>query len=300
MLPLTMIWFVAKRMPRFFAMLVDIVAIFLLIFLLVGNNNPSQSSTYLTSFRFSTKSPMYNIISTSFNADNETAHLEKVSIRAGYMGICIMNLPTNYSPQETLCYDRKNVSSIPLYQDLSVKIFNIRTSNSDSKNTTSTQATELNIMQLAQDNSVHLIHPYILMAVIVLALLMFCTTLCATIPKIPGKSYLDWFLLTLSPVLTLVWGLGAMWTNVAIRASRSYVPHASMGIITVKTGTKASMMAWFAFALLCVNCLILWALYFRDRRSLSDEIDKVKKDPTRLIPEITVKGQHWLWGKVPG
>ncbi|SCU93837.1 LAME_0F05160g1_1 [Lachancea meyersii CBS 8951] len=275
MIPLTMLWFIAKKMPRFFALICDLVAILLLIFLLVGNNNASQASTYLTKFEFSPKSPMYSIIETSFNAGNSTVGLQKVQVCAGYMGICVTNLPSSYAGTSTLCYDRKNVSNVALYQDLSVKVFNIRTSGSESF-ANSIKSTELNLLQLAQDNSVKVIHPYVLMAVIVLALLMFCATLCATVPKLPGKTYVNTFLLVLSPVLTLLWGLGAMWTDVAIRAGKNYIPHASMGILKVKTGTKASTMAWFAFAFFIVNCLILWGLYFRDRRALGKEIDKIR------------------------
>ncbi|SCU78728.1 LANO_0A03796g1_1 [Lachancea nothofagi CBS 11611] len=288
MISVTMFWFLAKRMPRFFALLVDLVAILLLIFLLAGNNNSSQASTYLTSFQFSSDSPMYDIVSSSFNADNRTADLQKVNVRAGYMGICILDLPKTYSDQSTLCYDRKNITNAGLFEDLSVKVFNIRAGGKSTGN--STEFTALNILQLAQDTSVHLVHPYILMAVIVIGLLTFCATLCATIPRLPGKNYLNWLLLILSPILMLVWGLGAMWTDVAIRASSSYVPDASMGILKVRMGTKASAMAWSAFALLIVNCLILWGLYFRDRKSLSDEIDNIRKRPNHFDSKYNSDG----------
>ncbi|SCU91608.1 LAFA_0F04764g1_1 [Lachancea sp. 'fantastica'] len=285
MLPLTIVWFFAKKMPRFFAMACDLIAILMLIFLLVGANNSSQVSTYLTSFRFSSKSPLYDIISTSFDAQNTTTGLQQVHVLAGYMGICVTGLPKAYAGDSTLCYNRKSVSSETLYQDLGVKVFNIRTP--DTKSTANFTATmDLNILQLAQDSSVKIIHPYVLMAVIVLALLMFCATLCATVPKLPGKSYVNVFLLILSPVLTLLWGLGAMWTDVAIRAGKNYVPHASMGILKVETGTKASALAWAAFAFFIVNCLILWALYFRDRRALGKEIDKIRARNDRFDPKF--------------
>ncbi|CEP61210.1 Fig1p LALA0_S02e09208g [Lachancea lanzarotensis] len=296
MLPLTIAWFFAKKMPRFFAMVCDLIAILMLIFLLVGNNSASQASTYLTSFQFSSKSPLYNIISTSFDAQNTTTGLQKIQVCAGYMGICVVDLPKAYSSESTLCYNRKSVSNQTLYQDLGVKVFNIRTS--DTKNTAnSTDTMELNILQLAQDNSVKVIHPYVLMAVIVLALVMFCATLCATVPKLPGKSYINSFLLFLSPLLTLLWGLGAMWTDVAIRAAKNYVPHASMGILKVKVGTKASTMAWAAFSFFIVNCLILWALYFRDRRALGKEIDKIRArndsfDPKYPSDHSTLNSKH--------
>ncbi|KAM3164495.1 FIG1-like protein [Lachancea thermotolerans] len=279
MISISIIWFIVKRAPRFFALAVDIVAIFLLIFLLVGNNSTSQVSTYLTSFEFDSSSPMYRIITSSFSSNNSTSDLQNVAVRAGYMGICVTGIPSTYSEKSTLCYSRKNISNAPLYDDLDVKVFNIRSSNSSS-----TQPTQLNILQLAEDSSVRLIHPYVLMAVIVLTIVMFCCTLFATIPKLPGKTYLNRFLLALCPVLTLIWGIGAMWTHVAIHASSNYIPHASMGILKVKMGYKASAMAWAAFAFLNVNCLILWALYFRDRRSLSNEIDRIRKPSARHAP----------------
>lgn len=272
MISISLIWFIAKRMPRYFALIADLIAIFLLIFLLVGSNNSSQASTYLTSFRFNPKSPMYNVITSSFSSNTSMKGLQEVVVHAGYMGICVTNLPETYSSKSLLCYSRKNISNVALYDDLAVKVFNIRPTN-----TSKTESTQLNIMELAQDSSVRLVHPYVLMAVIILSLLMFCSTLCATIPRLPGKTYLNWFLLILSPVLTLLWGIGAMWTHVAIHASNNYVPHASMGILKVRMGYKASTMAWVSFASLCINCLILWALYFRDRKSLSKEIDNITK-----------------------
>ncbi|SCW01624.1 LAFE_0E03752g1_1 [Lachancea fermentati] len=272
MIPLTTLWFCAKRMPRIFALTFDFITVFLLAFVLVGCSNAKQLSTYLVSYKFNTDSPMYEIIETSFNSTQSTEGLQDVEIFAGYLGICFDNVPATISNTSILCFDRKNVSNSAFYDDLAVKVFNIRSTNS-----TVTKSTELNIVQLAQDMSVEIVHPYILIATIILALLMFCLILYVTLPKVPGKGPANLALLALCPIITLLWGIGAMCTHIASKSSSEFIPAASMNIIDVHKGSKAATMSWFSFSFLCIDCLILWGLYFRDRKSLSKEIDNVRK-----------------------
>ena len=264
-------------MPRIFALIFNLISIFLLIFLLIGCYNPSNQSTFLVKYKFDDNSPFYSIIEKSYENSNITLGLEEVIIRSGYMGVCIDNIPSQYSiynnmttSSNRICYPRKDLSSVPLYKDLEIQLSNIASSNSKAQS-----SVILNILKLAQLTSVNVVHPYVLMATIILTILMFLLILYVTIPKIPFKLVINKFLLLLSPTLVLTWGIGAMWTHVGINASHRLVPSSSMNILAVKKGKKAATMAWFGFAFILLDSVILWLIYLRDRKSLKEEIDNV-------------------------
>ena len=267
-------------MPRILALIFNLITIFLTIFLLVGCYNMANQATFLTRYEFDQSSPFYSVIKSSFAAGNKTTGLEKVVIKSGYMGICLEDVPRvyNFQGQEATeaCFSRKSVSNNSLFTDLSIELFNIpSTSNNKSTSNKSSTPVKLNILQLAQMTSVNVVHPYILMATIILTIILFLLILYAIVPSLPFKIYLSRFTLILSPVLVLIWGLGSIWAHVGIRASYKFIPAASMGIIKVHKGKKSATMTWFSFAFLLIDCIILWALYLRDRKNLDEEIDKV-------------------------
>lgn len=276
MLSITAIWFCLKRMPRILALVFNVIVIFLSIFLLIGCYNNSNLSIFLVNYRFQEESPFYSVIKKSFQQvdsnNSSLSGLESVVVKAGYMGVCILNLP---NVRGAVCYPRKDLSNTTYYNDLSIELFNIPSQNTSSTTAANNIPIKLNILQLAQLTSVEIIHPYLLMATIALSIIMFLLILYAIIPKLPKKYFVNRFLLIWSSSLTLLWGFGSMWTHVAINASYELVPRASLGIIETSKGKKAETMSWFVFAFLLVNCLIIWFLYFRDRKKLSDEIDKL-------------------------
>lgn len=272
-------------MPRILALLFNVIAIFLTIFTLIGCYNQSNLSTFLVSYKFETSSPFYSVIKNSFASSTSSSKvslkgLENIEIKSGYMGVCILNIPKTYNGNiSSICYPRKNLFNTSLYSDLSIELFNLPSSSNTSSTSTETQSDvpiKLNILQLGQLTSVDIIHPYILMATIVLTSVMFVLVFYIIVPKLPVKYYVNRILLIWSSTLVLLSGIGTMWTHVGINSSSELVPAASMGIISSDRGEKAATMSWFAFGLLILECLILWFLYFRDRKKLSDEIDKVK------------------------
>lgn len=272
-------------MPRILALLFNVIAIFLTIFTLIGCYNQSNLSTFLVSYKFETSSPFYSVIKNSFASSTSSSKvslkgLENIEIKSGYMGVCILNIPKTYNGNiSSICYPRKNLFNTSLYSDLSIELFNLPSSSNTSSTSTETQSDvpiKLNILQLGQLTSVDIIHPYILMATIVLTSVMFLLVFYIIVPKLPVKYYVNRILLIWSSTLVLLSGIGTMWTHVGINSSSELVPAASMGIISSDRGEKAATMSWFAFGLLILECLILWFLYFRDRKKLSDEIDKVK------------------------
>lgn len=269
-------------MPRIFALSFNVIAVFLTAFLLIGCYNETSLSTFLVSYKFEKSSPFYLVIKSSFNSTTVRSNvslsgLENVEIKSGYMGVCLLNLPKDYdSDSQRICYPRKNLFNTTVYSDLSIEMFNLPSTNNSGSNSQNNVPIKLNILQLGQLTSVEIIHPYILMATVVLSCAMFLLIIYVTLPKLPKKQFMTRVLLAWSPVLTLLWGFGTMWTHVGINATSELAPAASMGIIKAKRGKKAATMSWCAFAFLLLDCLIIWALYFRDRKKLSDEIDKIK------------------------
>lgn len=269
-----------------FALCFNVIAIFLAAFLLVGCYNETSLSTFLISYRFEKSSPFYSVIKSSFNSTQVRSNvslsgMEAVEIKSGYMGVCLLNLPKGYdTDSQTICYPRKNLFNTTVYSDLSIEMFNLPSVSNSSTSSSNSVPIKLNILQLGQLTSVEIIHPYILMATVVLSCAMFFLIVYVTIPKVPKKHFMNLVLLAWSPVLTLVWGFGTMWAHVGTNAFSEMAPAASMGIVKAKRGTKAAAMSWCAFAFLLMDCLIIWALYFRDRKKLSDEIDKVKATKT--------------------
>lgn len=282
MLAFKAVCFCIKRMPRIFALSFNVIAVFLTAFLLIGCYNETSLSTFLVSYKFEKSSPFYSVIKSSFNSTTVRSNislsgLENVEIKSGYMGVCLLNLPKDYdSDSQRICYPRKNLFNTTVYSDLSIEMFNLPSTNNSSSNSQNNVPIKLNILQLGQLTSVEIIHPYILMATVVLSCAMFLLIIYVTLPKLPKKQFMTRVLLAWSPVLTLLWGFGTMWTHVGINATSELAPAASMGIIKAKRGKKAATMSWCAFAFLLLDCLIIWALYFRDRKKLSDEIDRIK------------------------
>ncbi|AQZ17685.1 FIG1 (YBR040W) [Zygosaccharomyces parabailii] len=273
----TAIWFFLKRMPKVIAMLLNLVVIFLTIFLLVGCYNLSNDSTFLVRYRFDSGSPFYTVIQNSFNQTNGTTSmsgLEEVRIASGYMGVCVTHIPRNYDKDVTsVCYPRKSLENTSLYSDLSIELFNLPSSTK--KSGQKQLPIKLNILELAELTSRYVVHPYLLMVAVILAILMFMMIIYITIPYLPFKYHALRAVVGCSALLVLLWGIGAMWTHVGIRACSKLVPSASMGIINVHKGIMASIMSWISFAFLFVEFCILWLLYLKDRKNLSEEIDKV-------------------------
>lgn len=269
------VWWVCKRIPRFFIALSSFISVFLLVFLLVGCYNVNQRSTYLAGYQFNTNSSIYSVISNQFDANSTTEGLQDVKILSGYMGVCIEEVPSSYlgnSSSSSVCFGRKVVSDTEIYEDLTIRMFNIKSSNS----TDTTNYSDLNILQLAQQTSENLVHPYLLMVTIIFTILLFTITLYAMIPKLPYKQYAQYILMGLSPMTALLWAIGAIWAHVAIHCNELLIPSASMNIVEISVGSKAEALSWSAFSFLLLNCLIIWAIYFRDRKRLNDKLDDLK------------------------
>ncbi|AMD22024.1 HGL316Wp [Eremothecium sinecaudum] len=259
-------FFVLKRMPRVFTLMFSFITVFLTVFLLLGCHDPAQHSTYVTRYQFNKASPLYPVIQNSFAADNATKGLEKVRVYVGYLGVCVRDIPPAYSSESIACFGRKNFTSSPLYDALNIKVFNIPSAKSeDSKNT------QLNMLELAHIQVADVMQPYLLSACTILTLLMFFMIVYVLIPMLPSKRVFHIGLVAITPVLVILFSASSIWTHVASTSAKRLIPQASMDIIAISKGKKASSMTWLSCILIILNCIILWAVYIKDRRNEDDE-----------------------------
>lgn len=267
-----------KRAPRTVSLLLNFIAVFLAVFLLLGCYNSANESTFLVRYQIDKRSPFFRTIQASFGKDARTAGLEKVKVRAGYMGVCVDRIPANYnlhnSSLGTVCYPRKNLTATPLYTDLAVHMFNAGSNSSSA----------LNILDLAQRTSVNVIHPYLLMGTIVLTILGFLTQVYCVVPGLPCKAAARAFMLTLAPVLVLVSGMSAVWTHIGVHAAVRLVPAASMGMASVYAGRKAGSMMWFAFAFVLVVCVVEWVGKIAETMGGNDKHEEQSNHPAAARP----------------
>ncbi|CCH62841.1 hypothetical protein TBLA_0I01830 [Henningerozyma blattae CBS 6284] len=293
MIPASSIWFCLKRMPRILALTFNIIVIFISIFLLVGCSNTSNMSTFITKYTFDSQSPFYSVIQKSFQNSKKLKGLENIKVKAGFLGICISNIPTNYYGNITsICYPKKKIDQVSLYKDVAIELINQSTSNS------TTQAADLNILELARITNVNVIHPYILIATIALICALCLLVIYVTIPypSLPLRYQINKLILIWTAVLILLWGIGSTWLHVGVHSSRLLVPSASMGMVKVQKGKKASAMSWFCFAGLLIETCILWGIYIRDRKTLSQEINEIhthSKNDTEMNKKYSIDSEPY-------
>lgn len=253
---LSVAWFAFKRMPRIIMLILLLISVFLLAFLLLGCSSKASnySSIYMIRYQFNKSSALYPLIKSTYKNKNLTNY-ENLKVTSGYLGICV------HLDDDITCTSKSDLSqfgstSIPLY-----------TSGSNSS------TTNMDLISLGSEFSNNINHPYILIASLILTLILLLSLLYIVIPGLPYKQMVNKINLILSPVITLLWGLGAMWTHVAQHAGKQPVESASMNIIMAHIGKKAEAMTWTPFSFLCIVTFGIVALHFRDLKRQLQEID---------------------------
>ncbi|CDR43605.1 CYFA0S12e02476g1_1 [Cyberlindnera fabianii] len=254
---LSVAWLALKRMPRIMCLVFLFITIFLLAFLLLGCTQESSvySSTFLIRYSFNKSSSIFPLIEKSFTSKNLTGY-EDMIVRTGYLGLCVD------VGDDITCTGRKDFSVLN-----SISAVNVYTVNSNTSSTT------LDLIALAADFTDDIVHPYVLIATIVLSIVQFLALFYVVIPSLPAKHIITKFNLILAPVLALLWGFGSMWTHVAADAGQSLVEKASMGIVQAHIGKKAAALTWTPFTFLLIVALTVVGLYFRDLNKIIDAVD---------------------------
>ena len=282
------VWFFLKRMPKFFALLFNIISFVLLIFILTSCSNTSQNSIFFANYKFNENSALYPIITNNFAKQYNMQNLNQISVKPGLSGICLDNLPKTHFNDSTQCYKKNyNFTSVlpnnigttgtnftyGLHDILNIEILTIRSTNTSS----STLSADLNILEIAQDQT-KLVHPSMTIVsltfqVICMAVLLF--TMIPALIKIPNtKSPLTLYLtIGVTFLSCCVNGFNGMLIQTNIDTVALLVPKSSMHILQVTKGTKLISMVWASFAMHIMQLFLLGYAAYRLVSKLDDDSD---------------------------
>lgn len=229
-----------------FTIIIQFIAAALLSFLLLGciDTSSNYSNVYLLSYKFNQSSPLYDYLSTttvstnSSSSTNSTAIDELLSVKIGYMGVCLSS-----SQKDISCTTYTQLDSFPKF---SISIL----------------SGHLDLIQLAQSFSSNICHPRILLTTIILTLINLLLLCYCVIPIVPGKSFMKKINTGLSFILLLLWGLGSMLQHQAVISSVEMMHQSSFQLIIGSKGGRAEAMTWTAFSFILIvflsACFSLW------------------------------------------
>lgn len=251
--------------PRAITIGLVFVSIFLLSFVMVGCMHATSafSSVYLVKFQYNKASPVYENIQEYFNSTNSSNTLGSVVVKTGVTGVCTsMN-------GETLCTSQ-NVGTFNRSELFTVANFTIYEGNINH------ELGSLNLLDLALSFSSTEMYGLILSVLICLGIALVSLVFVAFFP-VPPKNWRNtsaYLFLCLALILSVISNL-TMYTSA--NATRTAVEGASMELIDVQIGSKASAMYWVAFVLIVLACALIWPTYKR----LEDEVN-LEKEKSKL------------------
>ncbi|CAY67906.1 Integral membrane protein required for efficient mating [Komagataella phaffii GS115] len=265
-----------RKCPRVILLLTLFTTFFLLAFLLMGASKPAKSfsSIYLVEYKFNQTSPMFPLLEQAYK-NQDAKGLSLMSVKAGYMGICVDTpklLQGNSTDEmkelgsQITCTSRDSIGKFNK-DFMGVSLYS---------SGTNTTAAFIDLVSIVDAFSNRMVKPYLLMAILVLSICLFCNLLYSALPFMPCKPIAERSALVLSTITSFLWGVGAMWSHVASH-SISIVQPSSMRIITGKVGLKAEIITWISFSFLLAVCLGCWGLYLRDRRNTRKAVLPIEK-----------------------
>lgn len=241
---------------KLFIALLLVIAVFLEAFLLLGclDTTSAYSSVYLTSYLFNSTSGLSAKINQTESTGGEDSAGEsiggeglkkilgrstkelgsgatsafRISVKVGYLSACV-DINSNIT-----CTTYANLEPLEAISELEV------------------DKTSLNLVLLSKAFS-EICHLRLLMALIIISMMLLILLFYSSIPLIPGKIAAIRACLLLAIINTLLWGLGSMLQDEAVKTSRAMVPVALMGLALLKVGTRARAMAWTSFAFMVVT-----------------------------------------------
>ncbi|AOA61697.1 Mating protein [Komagataella phaffii CBS 7435] len=242
----------------------------------MGASKPAKSfsSIYLVEYKFNQTSPMFPLLEQAYK-NQDAKGLSLMSVKAGYMGICVDTpklLQGNSTDEmkelgsQITCTSRDSIGKFNK-DFMGVSLYS---------SGTNTTAAFIDLVSIVDAFSNRMVKPYLLMAILVLSICLFCNLLYSALPFMPCKPIAERSALVLSTITSFLWGVGAMWSHVASH-SISIVQPSSMRIITGKVGLKAEIITWISFSFLLAVCLGCWGLYLRDRRNTRKAVLPIEK-----------------------
>ncbi|RCK57766.1 Factor-induced gene 1 protein [Candida viswanathii] len=225
---------------------IQFIATVLLSFLLLGciDSSSSYSNVYLLNYKFNLTSPLYDSLSTQSNSSINSTSLDDLSVRVGYMGVCLS------LDDDLTCTTYDQLQSFPSY---SISIM----------------SASLDLVQLAESFS-SICHPRILLATIVLTLISLILLCYLLIPLVPGKFLVTKINALFTFLNLLLWGLGSMLQHQAVNTSAVMMQESSFQLLVGSSGGRAEAMTWTAFSFILIvflsMCFGTWS-EFRRRRA---------------------------------
>lgn len=250
--------------PRVLMIVLVFVSIFLLSFVMVGcmHAASSFSNIFAVQFQYNDKSPFYSYIKQYFNG----THGSTIEVKTGLMGIC-----TSVS-DNTLCTSM-NYKPLNESQLLPIADFSIFAGTSSNNK----ELGSLNLLDLALSYSGKDKYGMLMGVLICLGVSLTSLLFVAFFPVSP-ENWRNWsgylFLL-----IALVFSLVANLTmHTASHTTKTTVERASLGLVSVQVGRRASAMYWTAFGFITIAVALIWPTNARlkDQVFLEKEHSKLR------------------------
>ncbi|KAH3679428.1 hypothetical protein WICMUC_000973 [Wickerhamomyces mucosus] len=248
-----------RKAPKVLVLILLFISVFILSFLLLGGYETSDtySSIFLIKYQFNQSNPIYPLIQNSFSNSNTTSEsYDEITVKANYLYVCLgLNETINCQSRSNI-YNYQNLTNVQLYTASS-----------------STSSNSINPIQIAAEFTNGVIHPYLLILTIILAIILFLTILYNGIPGMPFKYHLTKFNIGLSLISTLISGLTSIWGHIASKSGKELVEMASMNIIEAHIGKKAAALHWTPFSFLCIVSIGLIISYIKQVDEIIETYD---------------------------
>lgn len=217
---------------------------FYLAFLLLSclDNTPTFSDAFLVEYRINSSSKYYKSIEDTYTSNRTYSDMK---IRAGYLAICASSGDDNF------CSARGNLTKLQIYPPI-----NIYGSSNNTEEGKKESIAVLDPVLLAGIFSNEIVSPAILIFALFFNVLGFLcslwpsgTTSTRSIIQTVGMTsiFLGWFF----------WTIGAVWFQVAGKATTSMVNQSSMTILKASVGGRALAMTWTAFSFLTISVALI-------------------------------------------
>lgn len=247
--------FIISKGVILLTMIIQFVTTVLLAFLLLGciDASSNYSNVYLFNYKFNSSSSLYQHLtldsnSTSTNSTSTASSfldsdLSKISVKVGYMALCIS------ADDFQQCSSYVDLQSIP---QLTISFFE----------------TKFNLLDIAQTFHTFIVHPRLLMASMIFTLAILIILCYLVLPICFGTLTIKRIGLLLSFTNMMLWGLGTMLQHQLVIATTKLLTGASFEVVEVGRGQRAETMTWVSFSFLIVVFLSFVMMNYAARRNL--------------------------------
>ncbi|KAA8916752.1 hypothetical protein TRICI_001108 [Trichomonascus ciferrii] len=204
-------------------------------------------------YRINSASKYYKSIEDTYTKDGNKTYSD-MKLRAGYLAICASG------GDESFCSARGNLTKLQIYPPI-----NIYGSSNNTEEGKKEAIAVLDPVVLAGMFSNEVVSPVILIFALFFNVLGF---LCALWPSgtTSTRSIIQTVGITCVFLGWFFWTIGAVWFQVAGKATTSMVNQSSMTILEASVGGRAQAMTWTAFSFLTIAVALILVLKRKQSR----------------------------------